>query len=137
MKRLGRARAAPGLTMVELITLLAALAILLAIAIPSMSPVILHYRLQGAAWQLAGDLRLIRQPAVTLQARFRLCVTDCVLAEPPGAYSIEYDVGPPGAPAWVSDSGALTPLPPDVQLTATATPVFSGTGRPNPPAPSP
>lgn len=132
--RLGRRRvlalqARPrGVSAVELITLLAVLAILVAISVPWMSPVILHYRLRGAAWQLAGDLRLIRQRAVTLQVRFRLCTAGCVLSVPPGAYSIEYDAGPLGAPSWLSDTGAVSKLPQDVQLTATATPVFSANG---------
>jgi type II secretion system GspH-like protein len=75
---------------------------------------------------------LIRQRAVTLQQRFRLCVADCALSVPPGAYSIERDAGTFSAPAWVSDTGALTQLPPDVQLTATATPLFSPNGMAQP-----
>ncbi|MBI2115011.1 MAG: GspH/FimT family pseudopilin [candidate division NC10 bacterium] len=112
-----------GATVVELITLVVLLAILVAIAIPNMSPVVLNYRLRGAAWQLAGDIRLARQRAVTLRKRFRVCVSSCAITVPTGAYSVEREDG-----SFVSETGSAIKLPQDVTVTATATPTFSISG---------
>ncbi|MBI2001903.1 MAG: hypothetical protein HYS69_12080, partial [candidate division NC10 bacterium] len=101
----------------ELITLVVLLAILVAIAIPNMSPVVLNYRLRGAAWQLAGDIRLARQRAVTLRKRFRVCVSSCAITVPTGAYSVERKDGS----TWTSETGTTTKLPQDVTISATAT----------------
>jgi len=104
------------------------LVILAAIAIPTVSPTVLRFRLRGAAWQLGGDLRLARQRAVTLKKRFQICLTGCTIAVPVGAYSMERDDGTPSNPSWVSDTGVVTNLPQDIRVSATATPVFSYTG---------
>ena len=131
---LGRRRAGDGpvgcrgVTIVELITVGAVLAILAAFAIPGFSPVLLHYRVRGAAWQVAGDLRLARQRAVTLKQRVRVCATSCGVTVPPGSYSVERDQGTPSSPLWVNDTGVATRLPRDVTVSATATPVFSANG---------
>lgn len=119
----GQVRGRRGATAVELITLVVLLAILVAIAIPNMSPVVLNYRLRGAAWQLAGDLRLARQRAVTLRKRFRVCVTSCAITVPKGAYSVEREDG-----SWVSDTGTAIKLPQDVTVSANATVTFSISG---------
>jgi Tfp pilus assembly protein FimT len=113
---------------VELITIGAVLVILAAFAIPGFSPVVAHYRVRGAAWQMAGDLRLTRQRAVTLKQRFRVCATSCEIAVPAGSYSIERDQGTPSSPLWVSDTGVATRLPRDVTVSTTGTPVFSANG---------
>ncbi len=123
-----RPRGCRGVTIVELITIGAVLAILVAFAIPGFSPVLLHYRVRGAAWQVAGDLRLARQRAVTLKQRFRVCATSCEIAVPAGSYSVERDQGTPSSPLWVSDTGVATRLPRDVAVSTTATPVFSANG---------
>ena len=131
---LGRRRAGDGpvgcrgVTIVELITVGAVLAILAAFAIPGFSPVLLHYRVRGAAWQVAGDLRLARQRAVTLKQRFRVCATNCEVAVSAGSYSVERDQGTPSSPLWVSDTGVATRLPRDVTVSTTGTPVFSANG---------
>ena len=106
-----------GATVVELITLVVLLAILVAIAIPNMSPVVLGYRLRGAAWQLGGDLRLARQRAITLRKRFRVCVTSCAIALPAGAYSVERKDGT----TWTSETGTAVKLPQDVSISASGT----------------
>ena len=117
-----------GVTLIELIIVAAAMAILAWIAVPWMGPVIQGLRLRGAAWQLAGDLRLARQRALTSQQRFRICVSSCVLSLEAGQYSLERDIGPPGNPNWVSDTGAATGLPADVTISASATATFSSNG---------
>jgi Tfp pilus assembly protein FimT len=116
-------------TLVELITLVVVLVILAAIAIPTITPIVLRSRLRGAAWQVAGDLRLARQRAVTIKKRFRVCVTSCDITAPPGSYSVERDDGPAGGPAvWVNENGVVTRVPADVTLTAAANPTFTVTG---------
>ncbi len=122
-----------GVTLVELVTLVVVAVILAVVAIPSISPIVLRSRLRGAAWQVAGDLRLARQRAVTIKRRFRVCVTACAMAVPPGSYSIERDDGAAGGPAvWVNEHGAITRLPPDVAIAASAAPTFTiiGTAAP-------
>ncbi len=117
-----------GVTVIELLILVVLLVILAAFAIPGMSPVVLNLRLRGAAWQVGGDLRLARQRAVTIRKRFRICMTGCAISVPAGAYSLERDDGAPGTPQWVSETGAPVRLPPDVTVTANATPVFTQNG---------
>ena len=112
----------------ELLILVVVLVVLTAFAIPGMSPVVLQHRLRGAAWQVAGDLRLARQRAITVRKRFRICVVNCAARPAAGAYSVERDDGTPSKPIWVSDSGAVTRLPTDVAVTSTATPVFQTNG---------
>ena len=121
-----------GVTIIELLTLVFLLAILVAIAIPGTNPVTLNLRLRGAAWQVAGDLRLARQRAVTLKKRFRVCVTSCAIAVPAGSYSLERDEGAPGVPGWVSDTGAVSRLGPGVSISTSATPTFSEIGTAGP-----
>lgn len=124
----GRRQGSRGVTAVELTIIVCLLVILGAIAIPTVSPIVLRYRLRGAAWQLAGDLRLARQRAVTLKKRFQICLTGCRIDVPVGAYSVERDDGTPSNPSWVSDTGVATTLPQDIRVSATATPVFTFTG---------
>jgi Tfp pilus assembly protein FimT len=114
--------------LVELLSLVFVLVILAAVAIPTISPVLLRTRLRGAAWQVAGDLRLARQRAVTLKKRFRVCVTNCDITVPTVGYSVERDDGPGGSAAWVSENGVVTRLPVDVTIAATANPTFTITG---------
>ncbi len=117
-----------GVTFIELIILTLAMVILASIAIPRMGPVVQGFRLRGAAWQVAGDLRLARQRAVTSQQRFRICVKSCVLTVNTGQYSLERDIGTPASPKWTSETGATTRLPPDVTISASATATFSPNG---------
>lgn len=125
--RSGR-RGGRGATALELITIVFLLVVLSAIAIPGFTPVILNYRLRGAAWQVTGDLRLARQRAVTLRKRFRVCITGCTITVPPGAYTIERDDGTVSTPNWVSDTGVVVPLATSVSISTTATVTFAITG---------
>jgi len=117
-----------GVTFIELIILTVAMLILASIGIPRMGPVVQGFRLRGAAWQLAGDLRLARQRAVTSKQRFRICVSSCVITVKAGEYSLERDIGSPGSPNWTSETGVATRLPPDVTISASATATFSSSG---------
>ncbi len=124
-----------GVTLIELLTLVFILIILASIGVPRVKDTVQWIRLRGAAWQLAGDLRLARQQAVTRQRQYRVCLTNCAVAVAPGAYSIETDVGSsPGATQWINEKSAPTALPTDVALSANATPAFLATGMVTPPA---
>jgi len=123
--RAGRCR---GVTILELVTLVALLIILAALAIPTISPIVLRSRLRGAAWQVTGDLRLARQRAVTIKKRFRFCVAGCAVPVLPGSYSVEREDGAMGSGSWVNEHGVATRLPPDVTITVNATPTFTLTG---------
>jgi Tfp pilus assembly protein FimT len=126
--RRNRWPSARGVTAVELIIIVALMVILAAVAVPGMSPVVQRGRLRGAAWQLAGDLRLARQEAITFQKRHRICVTNCAMAVPAGAYSIERDEGTRANPRWVSIKGATVRLPTSVSIATTASPTFDEKG---------
>ncbi len=107
-----------GVTFIEVIAVTAVLLILATIGVPRVSPIVQQFRLKGAAWQLAGDLRLARQRAVTTQRRYRVCVTGCRILVPGGAYSIEMEQSPVGSLNWTNEAGAPTGLPPDVCVSA-------------------
>jgi hypothetical protein len=81
--------------------------------------------LRGAAWQVAGDLRLARQRAVTIKQRFRFCVAGCAISVPAGSYSVEREDGAMGSGHWVNENGAATRLPTDVTIALNATPTFT------------
>ena len=131
-----------GATVLELIVLMVLLLILAAIAIPSISPVVQRIRLRGAAWQVAGDLRLARQRAVTLKMGFRICVSptpsvpnsQCLVNTPTASYGVDRNTGTALVPSWMSDTGAVVRLPQDVTVSTSATPVFANTGNTAPAA---
>lgn len=74
------------------------------------------YRLRVAAWELAGDLRLARQKAVSLQQRHRICFSGCSTAVPPGGYLLEREQA---AGAWVMET-SRGDLPDGITITTTA-----------------
>lgn len=106
------------MTFIELITLTVVILILAMIGIPWVSPIVQGFQLKGAAWQLAGDLRLARQRAVAKQQRFRVCVSSCTIAVPVGTYSVEVENLPVGSLKWWSETGAPVRLPPNVCVSA-------------------
>ena len=118
-------RAGPcrGVTVVELLTLVALLVVLAALAIPTISPIVLRYRVRGAAWQVAGDLRLARQRAVTLKKRFRFCVAGC--AVPIRREATASSGRGMGSGTWVNEQGVATRLPPGVAIAVNAVPTFT------------
>jgi len=118
-----------GFTYVELLTVIVTLLIVVAIAIPRAGSVVQNLRLRGAAWQLAGDLRLARQRAVTLRTSVRICISGCAITVPTPiqAYSVEVYKGTPAV--WVNETGALIALPQDVGLSGNVNTVgFGSTG---------
>ncbi|MBF8261186.1 MAG: GspH protein, partial [candidate division NC10 bacterium] len=76
------ARFARAFTLGELLVAVGLIAVLSAISLPMLTGTIEGYRLRSAAWQLAGDLRLARQKAVSTNRRRRICFNACVAAVP-------------------------------------------------------
>ena len=64
-----------GLTMVELMVVLAVAAILVGLAIPSMSRTVAEWRLSNAVNAFSGSLRVARSEAIARGRAVRLCRT--------------------------------------------------------------
>ena len=75
--------------------------VLAAAAIPWSLGLSQTYQLRTAAWQLAGELRLTRQKAVSTLRRHRLVFDEGAVASP-----VRYRVERLDGGAWVSDSGS-------------------------------
>ena len=78
-----------GFTGIEIFVVLVVIGIMAAAATPWILGAIQTYRVRAAAWELAGDLRLARQKAVSLQRGHRICFAACGSPVPTGAYLLE------------------------------------------------
>lgn len=87
-----------GFSLMEILMLVAVVVVLAGIAMPWFLGVLESYRLRVAAWEIAGDLRLARQKAVSTQIRHRICFSGCGGSVPAGGYLLERE-GPP----WTVD----------------------------------
>ncbi len=103
-----------GFTMMEILMLVAVVVVLAGIAMPWFLGTLESYRLRVAAWEIAGDLRLARQKAVSTQIRHRFCLSSCDSAVPAGGYLLERE----GTP-WTVEV-ARTDFPDGVVITTTA-----------------
>ena len=74
--RLIRLTSEQGFSIVDLLTVIAIIAILATIALPSMTQEMAKYRLNGAARQLAGDLMAARMRAVAQNRSVKVSVLD-------------------------------------------------------------
>ena len=108
-----------GISIIEILMVALALAVLAGMAMPSVFRTLEAYRLRAAAWNLAGDLRLARQKAVSLQLDHRICFANCGEAVPAGGYLLQRKVsaGPPAV--WFVDV-RRGDLPDGVNLTWSA-----------------
>ncbi len=77
----------------EIVILVAILLIVSGLALPGILGSIQAYRLRVAAWELAGDLRLARQKAVSTQLRYRVCFTECTDPTPSPGYLVQREEG--------------------------------------------
>ena len=85
-----------GVSLMEILMVVVAVAVMAGMAMPSLLGTMERYRLRAAAWELAGDLRLARQKAVSLQQSHRICLANCCSAVPAGGYLLERrDTGDP------------------------------------------
>jgi hypothetical protein len=73
--RFRRLRDAHGLTVVDLVIGVAVIAIMAAIAVPNLQPLLLRYRLNGATRQVMSDLMAARMKAVSQHRSFRIFFT--------------------------------------------------------------
>jgi prepilin-type N-terminal cleavage/methylation domain-containing protein len=78
-----------GVTLIEILIVITIVVVAAGAAMPWLIGAFEAYRLRVAAWELAGDLRLARQKAVSTQARHRICFLSCNNPLPPGAYLLE------------------------------------------------
>ena len=95
-----------GVTAIEIFVVLVVIAIMAGAATPWILGAIQTYRVRAAAWELAGDLRLARQKAVSLQRGHRICFTACgdgTISPPTGAYLLERQQIPTDPTSWVVD----------------------------------
>ncbi|MEE8510005.1 MAG: GspH/FimT family pseudopilin, partial [candidate division NC10 bacterium] len=99
----------------EILRVLVVVGIMTALAMPLILGNMESYRVRVAAWEMAGDLRLARQRAVSLQKRHRICLSTCGSCVPTGGYLLEREEGG----AWVVDL-VRTDIPNGVDLTTTA-----------------
>ena len=119
-----RACFAHAFTVVDLLIAVGLVAVISAFSLPTLTGVIEGYRLRSAAWQLAGDLRLARQKAVSTNRRRRVCFNTCGGTVPADGYVIQKDEGS----GWEIEA-AVRPPSDGVQVTSNATITFAETGE--------
>jgi Tfp pilus assembly protein FimT len=92
-----------GVSIIEILMVALALAVMAGMAMPSVFRTLEATRLRAAAWNLAGDLRLARQKAVSLQLDHRICFANCDGdAVPAGGYLLQRKNSVP-PPVWSVD----------------------------------
>jgi len=110
-------------TLAELLIAVGLVAVISAFSLPTLTGTIVGYRVRSAAWQIAGDLRLARQKAVSTNRRHRVCFNNCGATVSAGGYLIQRDTGS----GW--DIEAAVPPRDKVQVTSNATITFAETGE--------
>ncbi|HLC21305.1 MAG TPA: GspH/FimT family pseudopilin [Candidatus Methylomirabilis sp.] len=115
---------ATGFTLPELLLTVGLVGIVSAAALPTLAGTVQSYRVRTAAWQVAGDLRLARQKAVSSNHRHRVCFSDCGGAVPADGYLIQREEGS----RWEIDT-AVQPSSKGVQVRSNATITFAHTGE--------
>src|SRR3970282_3058210 len=98
-----------GFSLMELFMVGVALVVLVGMVMPSVFRTLEAYRLRGAAWNLAGDLRLARQKAVSLQLDHRICFANCDAAVPAGGYPLQRKGSAGASAVWVVHGRAAEP----------------------------
>ena len=92
-----------GVSIIEILMVALALAVMAGMALPSVFRTLEVTRLRATAWNLAGDLRLARQKAVSLQLDHRICFANCDgAAVPAGGYLLQRKNSVP-PPVWSVD----------------------------------
>ncbi|MBI4380620.1 MAG: GspH/FimT family pseudopilin [candidate division NC10 bacterium] len=111
-------------TLAEVLIAVGLVAVISAFSLPTLTGTINGYRLRSAAWQLAGDLRLARQKAVSTNRRHRICFDNCGGTVSAGGYLIQRDTGS----GWDIEA-TVWPRRDKVQVTSNATITFAETGE--------
>lgn len=115
---------ATGFTLPELLIVAALIGIVSAASLPTLADTIQGYRLRTTAWQIAGDLRLARQKAVSTNRRHRICFSNCGGPVPGDGYLFQREVGS----GWLIDA-TVNPPAKGVHLTSNATITFTQAGE--------
>ena len=115
---------ATGFTLPELLITVGLVGIVSAASLPTLAGTVQGYRVRTAAWQVAGDLRLARQKAVSSNHRHRVCFSNCGGTVPADGYLIQREEGS----RWEIDA-AVQPAPKGVHVTSNATITFAETGE--------
>ena len=120
-------RAGPGgFTLLELLVTAAVLGVLAAVSLPLLVPRYHAYQLRSAAWQVAGDLRLARQRAITTRARYRFAFAASAAGADADSYVLQFGVRQGGRERWVQElpagTGARRRLPGSARIDPGSTP---------------
>jgi type IV fimbrial biogenesis protein FimT len=120
-----RLHGAHGITVVDLVIGVAVIGILAAIALPNLQPLLITYRLNGAARQVMGDLMAARMKAVSQHRPYRLFFTDSA------TYTICDDANADGSVDNGEGTATVRDLAvtyPGVSVTSTTDPQFTAKG---------
>lgn len=119
-----------GFTLAELLVTVVVITIMAGVSLPFLVPRYQEYQLRGAAWQVAGDLRLARQRAVTTRARYRFAFATSAAGTAPDTYVLEYRADQGGVETWVqelpAEPGGRVRLPGGVRIDPGTTPANGG-----------
>jgi len=115
---------ATGFTLPELLITVGLVGIVSATSLPMLTGAVQSYRVRTAAWQVAGDLRLARQKAVSRTHRHRVCFNNCGGPVPADGYLIQREE----ASGWEMEA-AVQPAHEGVLVTSNATITFAETGE--------
>jgi general secretion pathway protein H len=120
----GNARFRQAFTIADLLITAGLLGLISMLSLPILTGTVEGYRLRTAAWKIAGDLRLARQKAVSINRRHRLCFSNCGGAVPANGYLIQRDTGS----GWEVESEVRSPSD-GLQVASNATITFAQTGE--------
>ena len=73
------------------------------VSVPLLAPRYRAYQVRAAAWQVAGDLRLARQRAVTTRNPYRFVFVDALAHVDHDTYAIHSGVTQGGVQVWVQE----------------------------------
>ena len=93
-----------GFTYIEAVMTVLVIGVMVGLSVPWLIPRYRAYQLRSAAWQIAGDLRLARQRAVTTRVCHRFAFRDGAAGANPNTYVIQYAATPPCAQPWLQES---------------------------------
>ena len=77
--------------------------VMTAVSIPVLTPRYQAYQMRSAAWQVAGDMRLARQRAVTTRVCYRFAFADTTAASDPNSYVIQHATPGGCSDPWIQE----------------------------------
>ncbi len=115
-----------GFTYVEALMTALVIVVMAGVSLPVVVPRYRTYQIRAAAWQIAGDLRLSRQRAVTTRNPYRFVFADAVAAADPNTYAIQSGAQQGGVRVWVQERppapGVRTALAGPIHIHTSSTP---------------